>query len=70
MQTSVQLLSLDQLFVTPADCSTPGLSVHRQFPELAQTRVHQVSDVIQPSHPPSAPSLPAFNLSQHQGLLR
>ena len=29
---------------------------------------HQFSDAIQPSHPLSSPSLPAFNLSQHQGL--
>ena len=37
-------------------------------PELAQTHVHWVSDAIQPSHPLSSPSPPAFNLSQHQGL--
>ena len=49
------------------DCSTPGLPVHHQFPELAQTHVHWVSDAIQPSHPLSSPSLPTFNLSQHQG---
>ena len=28
------------------------------------TRVHQVSDAIQPSHPLSSPSPPAFNLSR------
>ena len=39
-------------------------------PELAQTHVHQVSDAIQPSRPLSSPSPPAFNLSQHQGLLQ
>ena len=33
------------------DCSTPGFPVHHQLPELAQTHVHRVSDVIQPSHP-------------------
>ena len=32
----------------PMDCSTPGFPVHHQLPELAQTHVHQVSDVIQP----------------------
>ena len=26
----------------PMDCSTPGFPVHHQFPELAQTHVHQV----------------------------
>ena len=45
----------------PMDCSTPGLPVHHQLPELAQTHVHQVSDALQPSHPLSSPS-PAFNL--------
>ena len=31
---------------------------------------HWVSDAIQPSHPLSSPSPPAFNLSQHQGLFQ
>ena len=35
--------------------------------EFAQTHVHQVSDAIQPSHPLSSPSPPAFNPSQHYG---
>ena len=29
-----------------------------------------LSDAIQPSHPLSSPSPPAFNLSQHEGLFR
>ena len=29
--------------------SMPGLPVHHQLPELAQTHVHRVSDAIQPS---------------------
>ena len=33
------------------DCSTPGLPVHHQLLELAQTHVHQAGDAIQPSHP-------------------
>ena len=37
---SVQSLSRVQLSVTPMDCSTPGLPVHHQLPELAQTHVH------------------------------
>ena len=28
----------------PMDCSTPGLPVHHQLPELAQTHIHRVSD--------------------------
>ena len=47
----------------------PGFPVHHQLLELAQTHVHQVSDAIQPSYPLLSPSPPAFNLSQHQGLL-
>ena len=53
----------------PINRSTPGLPVHHQHPELTQTRVRQVSDAIQPSHPLLSPS-PAFNLSQHQGLFQ
>ena len=36
------------------NCSTPGLPVHHQLPELTQTHVHRVSDAIQPSHPLSS----------------
>ena len=60
---SVQSLSHVTL-CDPMDCSTPGLPVHHQLPELAQTHVHRVSDAIQASHPLSAPYPPAFNLSQ------
>ena len=49
----------------PMDCSTPGLPVHHQLPELVQTHVHRVGDAIQPSHPLLSPSPPAFSLSQH-----
>ena len=52
------------------NCSTPGLPVHHHLPEFTQTHVHRVSDAIQPSHPLSSLSLPALNLSQHQGLFR
>ena len=54
----------------PIDCSTPGFPVHHQLSKLAQTHVHHVSDATQPSHPLSSPSPPAFNLSQHQGLIQ
>ena len=49
----------------PMDCSMPGLPVHHQLPGLTQTDVHWVGDAIQPSHPPSYPSPPAFSLSQY-----
>ena len=54
----------------PMDCSTPGLPVHHQLPEFTQTHVYWVGDAIQPFHPLSSPSPPAFNLSQHQGLFK
>ena len=57
-------------FCDPMNRSTPGLPVHHQLPELAQTHVHRVSDAIQSPHPLLSPSPPAFNLSQHQGLSR
>ena len=68
-----QFSSVAQSWMTlcdPMNCSTPGFPAHHQLPELAQTHVHQVGDVIQPSHPLSAPSPPAFNLSQHQGIFQ
>ena len=52
------------------DCSTPGFSVNHQLPKLAQTYVYRISDGIWPSHPLLSPSLPTFNLSQHQGLFQ
>ena len=48
--------------------STLGLLVYHQLLKFTQTQVQWVSDTIQPSHPLSSPSPPAFNLSQHQGL--
>ena len=66
-----QLSSVTQSCLTlcnPMDCSTAGFLVHHQLLELAQTHVHWGSDAIQPSHPLSSPSPPAFNLPQRQGL--
>ena len=54
----------------PMECSTPGLPVHHQIPELAQTQVYQVGDAIRPSHPLLSPSPPAFSLSHYQGLFQ
>ena len=52
------------------DCNAAGFPVQHQLRDLTQTHVHQVGDAIQPSHPLSSPSPPAFNLSQHQGLFQ
>ena len=71
--TSVQFSSVAQSCPTlcnPMNCSTPGLLVHHQLLEFAQTHVHRVGDAIQPSHPLSSPSPPAPNPSQHQGLFQ
>ena len=54
----------------PMNCSIPGFPVHHQLLEFSQTHVHWLGDAIQPSHPPSSPSPPTFNLSQHQGLFK
>ena len=51
------------------DCSTPGLPVHQQLPEITQTNVHWDCDAIQPSQPLSTPP-PTFSLSQYQGLFK
>jgi len=66
--SSVQSVMSDSLQphglqLTRLPCPSPVL-------ELAQAHVHQVIDAIQPSHLLSAPSPPAFNLSQHQGLFQ
>ena len=70
---SVQFSSVAQSCPTlcsPMDWSTPGFLLHHQLLELAQTYVRRVGDAIQPSHPLSSPSPPAFSLSQHQGLIQ
>ena len=71
MEGSIQFSSVSQSCLTlcdPMDCSTPGFPVHDQLLELTQIHVHLVGDAIQPFHPLSSPSPPAFNLSQHEGL--
>ena len=58
------------------DSSTPWTAAHQaslsitNSRSLLKTHLHWVSDAIQPSHPLSSPSPPAFNLSQHQGLFK
>ena len=68
-----QFSSVVQLCLTlfnSMDCSMPGFPVHHQHPEPVQTHAHWVSNANQPSHTLSSPSIPDFNLSQHQGLFR
>ena len=71
--SSDQIRSVAQSYPTlcdPMNRSMPGLPVHHQIPEFAQTDVHQVGDAIQPSHPLSSPSPPAPNPSQHKSLFQ
>ena len=71
--SSVQFSSVPQSCLTlcdPMNPSMPGLPIHHQQLELAQTYIHRVGDAMQPSHPLLSPSPSAFNLSQHQGLFQ
>ena len=52
------------------DYSTPCFPVHHKLPEFTQTHVHPVVHAFQPTLSLSFPSLPTFNLSQHQGLFQ
>ena len=66
----VQLLSRVRLFVTPwtaAHQASLSFTIPQSLLKLMSIE-SVVSDAIQPSHPLLFPSLPAFNLSQHQGL--
>ena len=64
---SDQIRSVAQLYLCdPMNRSTPGLPVHHQLPEFAQTHVHRVGDAIQPSYPLLSPSPPSPSPSQHQ----
>ena len=56
--------------LTCTDCCTPGFPALLYLLEFAQTHVHWVNNAFQPSHPLSPTSLPALNLSQHQGLFQ
>ena len=68
-RTTDQIRSVVQSCPTlcnPMNRSTPGLPVYHQLQEFTETRVHRVSDAIQPSHPVLSPSPLAPNPSQHQ----
>ena len=54
----------------PMDCSMSGFPVLCHLLKFAEIHVRWVGAAIQPSHPLSFPSPPAFNLLQHQGLFQ
>ena len=67
--SSVQSLSRVWLFATPWIASRQAsLSITNS--RSSPRHVHQVSDIIQPSHPLSSPSPLAPNPSQHQSLFQ
>ena len=57
----VQSLTYIWLFATPWTAACQA-SLSLLSPGVAQTHVHWVGDAVQPSHPLSSPSPPAFNL--------
>ena len=63
-------LSLMSYSLQPCGLQHASFPVLHQIPELIQSHFHPVGNTIQPSHPLSTPSPPAFNLSQHQGLFQ
>ena len=65
--SSVQLLSHVRFFVTPwIAAHQASLSITNSWNLLKLMSI----DAIQPSHPLSSPSPPAFNLSMNQGLFQ
>ena len=74
VKNRVQVSSVAQSCLTlcdPMNRNTPGLPVHHQLPEFAETHVHRVSDAIQPSLPlipfccpQSLPASESFPMSQ------
>ena len=77
-QQIIQFSSVTQLCPTlcdPMNRSTSGLPVHHQLPEFIQTRVLQVRDAIQPSHPLSplfllSPIPPSIRVFSNESTLR
>ena len=59
-----------------SDSATPWSAARQASLSITNSRrspklnVRWVSDAVQPSHPLSSPSPPAFSLSQHQGLFQ
>ena len=69
---AVQSLSHVRLFLTPwtaAHQASLCFTVSQTLLKLISIK-RDMSDAIQPSHPPSSPSPPALSLSEHQGLFQ
>ena len=63
-------VAVQSLSCNPMDWSRPGFLVLHQLLEFAQTHIHWIGDAIQPSHPLSSPSPPAFKLPQPKDLFQ
>ena len=57
-------------FLRPHGLQHTRLPCPSPSPRACQTHSHWIGDAIQPSHPLSSPSPPAFNLSRLQGLFK
>ena len=69
--SSDQSLSCVRLFATPWTAALQAsLPITNSRSPPKPVSIDAISDSIQPSHPLSSPSPPAFNLSQHQGLFQ
>ena len=68
MPSSCSVAQSRPTLCSPIDCRTWSFHVFHHIPEFSH--VHWVSDVNQPSYPLPCLSLPAFNLSLHQGLFQ
>ena len=73
--TIILLLLFSATKLCPTLCdsmnsSTPGFPTLHYISELAQTHIHWVGDVMQPSHSLSSPFPPFLNLLQPQGLFQ
>ena len=66
----VQSLKWCPNLCNPMNWSTLYFPVLHYLPQFAQTHVHSVNDAIQPFHPLSFLSPPAFNFARHQGLFK
>ena len=62
LDSCLSVTKLCPTLCNPMDCSMPGFPVLHYLPKFAQTHVHWLSDVIQPSHPLLSPSALACNL--------
>ena len=67
---AAHLLKSSPTLLNPMDCSMSRSPILHCIPQFTESRIHWVSDAIQPSHSLLPSALFALNLSQHQGLFQ